>query len=125
MKKVHFIFAMTLMSVLVLTSCRTSISASGSKASVESKTSVTSTNSYDLDIASTPIIYTIDISTESGKLMLKKKSEKEVKEIITREAIIQNKCSVIFKPEYKFLKKGKKILKAQVYGFPAVYKKKD
>ena len=45
-------------------------------------------------------------------------------QLVLRECIMKHKCSTIFNPQYTHLKKGKRILRITVFGFPAWYKNK-
>lgn len=107
-----------------MTSCITNhYGSSGSEPSIVSQTTVRSDNYLELDISEVPITYTIDISTHEGKNLLEGITLKEAEELVTREAIVHYQCAVIFQPEYKHLMRGKRVIKIQVYGFPARYKK--
>ncbi len=87
-----------------------------------SKTLLNSHNEYDLDISDTPVEYVIDITTAEGAAKLNKLSLKQAEELALREAIIKNKCTLLFNPQYTHVKKGGRILRIKVYGFPAKYK---
>ncbi len=105
-----------------LSSCRTSSGAHGKNASMISKTLLKSENEYDLNISDTPMEYVIDVTTTEGAAKLNGLSLKQAEELALREAIIKNKCALIFNPQYTHVKKGKRILRVRVYGFPALYK---
>ncbi len=87
-----------------------------------SKTKLETFNEYDLNISETPVEHMIDISTPSGKAKLNKLSLKQAQDLVLREAVMKSKCALIFNPQYTYVKKGKRILRIKVYGFPAVYK---
>ncbi len=105
-----------------LSSCRTSSGSHGRNAAMISKTRLTTDNEYDLNISDTPMEYVLDVTTAEGAAKLNGLSLKEAEELALREAIIKNKCALIFNPQYTHVKKGKRILRVRVYGFPALYK---
>ncbi|MBE6303048.1 MAG: hypothetical protein E7089_03835 [Bacteroidales bacterium] len=111
--------------VALFSSC-TSARSGGSGANalqiVDTKTK--SVNAYDLDIATEPVEYTIDVSTAEGRQLLNKMSLRQAQELVLRECIMKHKCGTIFNPQYTHLKKGKRILRITVFGFPAWYKNK-
>ena len=116
-------FAATM--VALFSSC-TSARSGGSGANalqiVDTKTK--SVNAYDLDISTEPVEYTIDVSTAEGRQLLNKMSLRQAQELVLRECIMKHKCGTIFNPQYTHLKKGKRILRITVFGFPAWYKNK-
>ena len=68
---------------------------------------------------------TIDISTELGAAKLKNLTVKQAEDLAKREAIMKYKCGTLVNPQYTYLKKGKRILRITVYGFPAMYKNQE
>lgn len=83
---------------------------------------ITSDTEVGLVLSDQTIEYTIDISTNDGRLILNKMSEKEAKEYVTTAALIKYNCDVIFRPKYNILKKGKQIIRITMGGRPANYK---
>ena len=86
------------------------------------KTQIKSYNEYDLNVSSNSISYTIDISTPEGKVKLNKLSLKEAENLALTEAVIKHGCALLVNPQFTHLKKGKRILRITVHGFPAKYK---
>ncbi len=121
MKKYIFIIGIVIASLSV-SSCRTTAGGYGQNASMISNTKLETFNEYDLDVSENPIEHMIDISTPSGKAKLNKLSLKQAQELVLREAVMKSKCALLFNPQYTYVKKGKRILRIKVYGFPAVYK---
>jgi hypothetical protein len=78
-----------------------------------------------MDLASDPVLYTIDVTTPSGALKLKKLNLEQAKDLALTEALIQYQCAVLFNPQYTYLTKGNKVLRITVYGYPARYKNKQ
>lgn len=111
-----------ILTILTLDSCRTTSGAHGRNASMISRTKLESFNEYDLEISDTPVEHTIDITTSSGAAKLKGLSLREAEELALREAVIKSKCALLFNPQYTHVKKGRRILRVRVYGFPAIYK---
>ncbi len=107
---------------LTLTSCKTRMTAGGTSAAEIIDSYTGSVNDVNLEIASDPITYTIDISTDEGRLKLSKLSLSEAKSLALREAVMMNRCAKIVNPQYTQLMKGKRVLRVTVYGFPAVYR---
>lgn len=122
MRKICLMAGIALLAALSLSSCRTTSGAHGRNASAISKTLLTTDNAYDLDVSETPIEYVLDITTRDGAAKLHKLSLRQAEELVLREAIIKNKCALIFNPQYTHVKKGGRVLRVRVYGFPAVYK---
>ena len=119
------IFFATIIAV-IFSSCRIAQSGgSGANALQIVNTKTKSVNAYDLDISNEPVEYTIDVSTASGRQQLKKLSLTQARELVLRECIMKHKCGTIFNPQYTHLKKGKRILRITVFGFPAWYKNKE
>ncbi len=117
-------FAATM--VALFSSC-TSARSGGSGANAQQivRTTTESDNEYDLDISNEPVEYTIDISTAEGRQLLNKMSLRQAEQLVLRECIMKHKCGTIFNPQYTHLKKGKRILRITVFGFPAWYKNKE
>ncbi len=84
---------------------------------------IVSYNELTMDLDDEPITYTIDISTESGRMKLNNLSLDEACDLVLVEAIMSNKCATIFQPQYTHLLKGGKVLRITLYGYPARYKK--
>ena len=79
-------------------------------------------NELTMDLDKHPITYTIDISTESGRMKLRNLSLHEACDLALVEAIMANKCATIFQPQYTHLVQRGKVLRITVYGYPARYK---
>ena len=107
---------------LTMTSCRTNMTAGGASAAEIVDSYTGSVNDVNLIIAQEPITYSIDISTDEGRLKLRKLSLAQAKSLALREAVMTNRCAKIVNPQYTQLMKGKQVLRVTVYGFPAVYK---
>lgn len=123
MKRHFFILSVLALAGLAFSSCRSTSGAHGMGASITSNTTVNSVNMYNLDISDVPMEYVIDVTTREGAAKLNKLSLKEAEELALREAVIKHKCALIFNPQYTYIKKGDRILRVRIYGFPAVYKK--
>lgn len=108
--------------VLGLNSCHGVSGALSENAHLAPRTSVTSINEYDLDVSNQSVTYTIDISTTDGAAKLKGLSLKEAQNLALTEAVMKNNCAMLINPQYTHLKKGKRILRITVFGFPAYYK---
>ena len=104
------------------TSARSGGSGANALQIVDTKTK--SVNAYDLDISNEPVEYTIDVSTAEGRMQLNGLSLRQAEQLVLRECIMKHKCGTIFNPQYTHLKKGKRILRITVFGFPAWYKNK-
>lgn len=122
MKKSILLMALVAIATLAITSCKTSLTAGGTSAAEIVDSYTGSVNDVNLEIASEPITYTIDISTDEGRLKLHKLSLPAAKSLALREAVMINRCAKIVNPQYTQLMKGKQVLRVTVYGFPAVYK---
>lgn len=109
---------------LTMTSCKTRMTAGGTSAAEIVDSYTGSVNDVNLEIATEPITYTIDISTDEGRTKLHKLSLRDAKSLALREAVMTNRCAKIVNPQYTQLMKGKQVLRITVYGFPAVYKNK-
>ena len=79
-------------------------------------------NELTMDLDKNPITYTIDISTESGRMKLRNLSLDEACDLALVEAIMANKCATIFQPQYTHLVQRGKVLRITVYGYSARYK---
>lgn len=84
-----------------------------------------SINRMDLDVDPNGITYTIDISTQEGRIKLNKLTLAEAKKLALEEAAIKNNCARIISPKFSHLQKGKQILRITVFGFPARYKNSE
>ena len=106
----------------VLLSCSSLRSGGEGLTDTEIATYTESINRFDLDVDPQGITYTIDISTQEGKLKLNGLSLEQAKKMALEEAAIKNNCARIISPKFSHLKKGKQILRVTVFGFPARYK---
>ena len=122
--KQHIIIFATAMAAATLTACRTSYTSDGTSAAEIVDSYTGSINDVNLEIASEPITYTIDISTDEGRAKLNKLSYDEAKSLCLREAVISARCAKLVNPQYTRLMKGRRVLRITVYGFPATYKNK-
>lgn len=107
---------------LLVCSCSSTRSGGDGITDTEIATYTESINRFDLDVAPQGITYTIDISTQEGKLKLNGLSLEQAKKMALEEAAIKNNCARIISPKFSHLKKGKQILRVTVFGFPARYK---
>ena len=82
-------------------------------------------NELTMDLAPDAITYTIDVSTPDGRAKLHKLSLRQAEDLALTEALMKNNCAALFNPQFTHLKKGKKVLRVTVYGFPARYKHKN
>lgn len=123
-RKIPF-FVATIVMAMTFHSCRTVTGSHERNASNTVKAKISSYNELTMDLDSEPITYTIDVSTPEGKIKLRKRSVRQAEELALIEALMVNNCAALFNPQYTHLKKGKKILRVTVYGFPARYKKKE
>lgn len=122
MKKTLQLMVLTAIATLATSSCRTQMTAGGTSAAEIIDSYTGSVNDLNLEIASEPVTYTIDISTADGRLKLYKLSLAQAKSLALREAVMMNRCAKIVNPQYTHLTKGKQVLRITVYGFPATYK---
>lgn len=106
-------------------SCASTRSGGDGITDTEIATYTESINRYDLDVDPQGISYTIDISTQEGKLKLNGLSLEQAKKLALEEAAIKNNCARIISPKFSHLKKGKQILRVTVFGFPARYKNSE
>ena len=125
MKKTIRMTAFVAVAILSLHSCRTALTADGTSAAELIDSYTGSYNEVNLDIATEPILYSIDISTAEGRTKLKDLTLRETKSLALREAVMMNRCAKIVNPQYTQLMKGSQVLRITVYGFPAVYKNKE
>lgn len=121
--KIRFLYFVLSCATLFLLSC--SSVRGGSHARNADPTvapTIISYNEYTMDLDPVGVKYTIDVSTSEGRLKLNNLSLAEAEQLALVEAIIANNCATLFNPQYTHLKKGKRILRVTVYGFPARYK---
>lgn len=104
MKKTFLYFAMVAIASMLLASCGV-IRGVGEGIGVNKRPldQITSDTEVGLVLTDQTIEYTIDISTNDGRLILNKMSEKEAKEYVTTAALIKYNCDVIFRPKYNIL----------------------
>lgn len=107
---------------LFISSCSSPRSGGNGYTSTEINTYTESINRFDLDVDPQGITYTIDISTQEGKIKLNGLTLEQAKQLAIEEAAIKNNCARIISPKFSHLKKGKQILRVTVFGFPARYK---
>lgn len=108
--------------ILLISSCSSTRSGGDGLTGTEIDTYTESINRFDLDVDPQGITYTIDISTQEGKLKLNGLSLAQAQQLALEEAAIKNNCARIISPKFSHLKKGKQILRVTVFGFPARYK---
>ena len=119
----YFLFITIAFGLLTgITSCSPKISTRKLNAYTGVIPTIVSYNELTMDLDSEPITYTIDISTEAGRMKLNKLSLDEACDLALIEAIMANKCATIFQPQYTQLVQGNKVLRVTVYGYPARYK---
>ena len=124
MRKSSIIFLLVGM-LAVISSCSPKVSTRKINAYTTVNPNIVSYNELTMDIDTEPIEYTIDISTEAGRLKLNKLSIDEACDLALIEAIRASKCATIFQPQYTHLVEKGKVLRVTLYGFPARYKKKE
>lgn len=107
---------------LLVCSCSSTRSGGDGITGTEINTYTESINRFDLDVDPQGITYTIDISTQEGKIKLNGLSLAQAQQLALEEAAIKNNCARIISPKFSHLKKGKQILRVTVFGFPARYK---
>ena len=122
MKKNLLTMSFAAATMFTMTSCATRMTAGGTSAAEIVDSYTGSINDVNLEIASEPVTYSIDISTAEGRAKLNKLSLAEAKSLALREAVMISKCAKLVNPQYTQLMKGKQVLRITVYGFPAVYK---
>ena len=121
--KVNKIIFAFMICVVTICSCKTTQGgAYSNNASQTPDTYIKSGNEYNLIVSPNSVTYTIDISTPEGRVKLNKLSLEEAKELALTEAAIQNGCALLVNPQYTYNKRGKRILRITVHGFPAKYK---
>lgn len=111
------------MLAIIMASCSPKVSTRKLNAYTTVAPTIKSYNELTMDIDPEPITYTIDISTESGRMKLKNLSIDEACDLVLIEAIMSAKCATIFNPQYTHLVQKGKILRITLYGYPARYKK--
>ncbi len=117
------ILSITIIAVsLFVSSCSSLRSGGNGITGTEIATYTESINRFDLDVDAQGITYTIDISTQEGKIKLNGLSLAQAQQLALEEAAIKNNCARIISPKFSHLKKGKQILRVTVFGFPARYK---
>ncbi len=84
---------------------------------------IVSYNELTMDLDPTGITYTIDVSTEEGRVKLNKLSVEEAEQLALVEALMKYNCATLFNPQYTHLVHGKKVYRMTVFGFPARYKR--
>lgn len=115
---------LTLAVIFCLASCSPKVSTRKMNAMTTVAPTIVSYNELTMDLDSEPITYTIDISTEAGRMKLNKLSIDEACDLALIEAIMSAKCATIFNPQYTHLVQNGKVLRITLYGYPARYKKK-
>lgn len=119
MKRIYLI---AVAATFLASSCSSTHSSAYGISSRNVNTHVNSTNEYDLDVLDDYITYTIDVSTEEGRLRLKGLSLEEAKVVAEHQAAIKNKVDCIFDPKFDVFTEGKHVLRVTVAGRPANYK---
>lgn len=122
MNKKLLMMATIAIAIVTMTSCSPRMTAGGTSAAEIVDSYTGSVNDVNLEIASEPITYSIDISTPEGRAKLNKLSLAEAKSLALREAVMTSKSAKLVNPQYTQLMKGSRVLRITVYGFPAVYK---
>lgn len=124
MKHTFFVVLSLIVGFLGITSCSPKMTTRKLNAYTTVNPTIVSYNELTMDIDEEPITYTIDISSESGRLKLNGLSADEASDLALVEAIMSNKCATIFQPQYTHLLHKGKVLRVTLYGHPARYKKK-
>lgn len=122
------LFKICALLIPALLACSCSLTKSGTRTSnayQTPQTHIDSFNDYDLDVSPEGITYTIDISTPEGRTKLKGLSLREAEELALTEAVIKYNCALLVNPQYTNLKKGNRVLRITVFGFPAKFKNSD
>lgn len=122
MNKKLFVIAIIAIVMTTMPSCSPRVTGGGTSAAEIVHSYTGSVNDVNLEIASEPITYTIDVSTPEGRGKLNGITLPEAKSLALREAVMMTRSSKIVNPQYTQLTKGKQVLRITVYGFPAVYK---
>lgn len=125
MKRFRIFFILPIVATVLVgaSSCSPKITTRKLNAYATVAPTIVSYNELSMDLDSEPITYTIDISTEAGRLKLNKLSLDEACDLALIEAIMANKCATIFNPQYTHLVQGGNVLRVTLYGYPARYKK--
>lgn len=105
-----------------LTSCSPKVSTRKLNAYTTVAPTIVSYNELTMDLDPEPIVYTIDITSESGRAKLNKLSLEEADDLALIEAIMSLRCATLFNPQYTHLVHKGKVLRVTVYGYPARYK---
>ena len=125
MKNTTIIFIGIVLSLSVLSSCRSSAGAGGASNEVTVDAQGRSWTDYDLIPVGNRITYTIDISTPEGQQTLSKITLDQAKTLAETEAARKYNCDRLIDPRYDFLRRGKRILRITVDGRPGVYKTRE
>lgn len=123
MKHIYYVAAIAF--GMLVSACTVVRSSADGITGTEIATYTESINRYDLDVDPEGITYTIDISTEEGRITLEGKTVLEARKIALEQAAIKNNCAKIISPKFSELTKGKHVLRVTVFGFPARYKNSD
>ena len=124
MNKKLYSFIIASAAIMTITSCRPIAGSTARNASNTVRAKNISYNELTMDFAPDAITHTIDVSTPDGKAKLRKLSLRQAEELALTEALMKNNCAALFNPQFTHLKKGKRVLRVTVYGFPARYKHK-
>lgn len=119
----NILYIIAIISLAALSACSPKVSTRTLNAYTSVAPKIVSYNELTMDLDDEPITYTIDISTQSGRMKLNNLSLDEACDLVLVEAIMSNKCATIFQPQYTHLVKGGKVLRITLYGYPARYKK--
>lgn len=121
--KVYITAFICTLAVVSFSSCSTSRTGANSNNAYQApRTYIESMNDYALDVEPEGVSYTIDISTPEGAAKLNKISLKEAENLALTEAVIKYNCAMLVNPQFTHLKKGNRILRITVFGFPARYR---
>lgn len=118
----YLLSALVVILLVGLTACSPKISTRKLNAYTTVSNYNVSYNKLTMDLDDEPITYTIDISTEAGRMKLRNLSLDEACDLALVEAIMANKCATIFQPQYTHLVQKGKVLLVTLYGYPARYK---
>ncbi|MBP2690818.1 MAG: hypothetical protein J6B44_03230 [Muribaculaceae bacterium] len=119
----YLLSALAVILLVGLTACSPKISTRKLNAYTTVSNYNVSYNKLTMDLDDEPITYTIDISTEAGRMKLRNLSLDEACDLALVEAIMANKCATIFQPQYTHLVQKGKVLRVTLYGYPARYKR--
>lgn len=123
MKKILFLIAFVVTTILSISSCSsTRAGAGGYDTGMGVHATGRSDNSYDLVPVGDRITYTIDISTPEGKQKLQGLTLAEAQRLAETEACRKYNCDRLIDPRFDYLNKGKRILRITVDGRPGNYK---